>query len=861
MSTDDSPEQEFDIYDGEGFPKATLQDAEGTSNVSESKDMPRREVWWLDLAAKNQTLESIKRCFEDCLDRLPLSSSNSLLRHITSPMDNKLRHNLHRCPGYLREEITLTSDVSKSVIISHAFPRQSEVCSICGQLVQYRCTEPSIVDGKKRAANSLYGSHHLPQLQPSGISLPNSPIVGPPFPVLNVSNSDSIRIPPSPTLLNRSGHRFITTVQLRDNNPEEKSGLLSLGLLNPDTFTRRRRSSMDSNFSTRSCSSPTRSNHSGRHFMTNLQLHDNRQEEKFGLSSQELLGPVTVSRRRRSSMDTDRDSNFSTRRLPSPTPSNHFMTNLQLHDRQEEKSGLSLDPVTVTRRPGRRSSLDSNFSARSLPSSTPSNHFMTNLQLDDRQEKKSGLSSLGLLDPVAVTRRRRSSIDTNRDSNFSLPSPTPSYHSGHHFMTDLQLHDNRQEKKSGLSSLGFLDPVTVTCSRRSSIDTDRDSNFSARSFPFPMLSSRSTTHQLCDNRLEEEEKSGPSSLGFLDPVTVTRSRRSSIDTDTYSNFSARGLSFPMLSSRSATHQLRDNRPEEKSGLSSLDLLDPATVTRSRRSSVDTDTDSNFSVRSPPFPTLSSRSTTHQLRDNRPEEKSGPSSLGLFNPVTRSRRSSVDTDTDSSFSVRSPPFPTLSSRSTTLQSRDNRPEEKSGPSSLGFLNPDTVTRRRWNSVDTDTNFYARSPPFPTLSNRLVHFIPGSPDTRHLRDNKPEEKSDFSSQGLFNPDRFNHENLSDIDLGAGWISQSPTLSSHLDGSGPSHSNKPDGSLFKSHRKGSNTTISNCIIRTDNLDDNKIPDNSPGSRSPLSGFFSSLAMKLSRKSSGPGKDLSRRRFGSTG
>jgi hypothetical protein len=61
-------------------------------------------------------------------------------------MDSKLRHNLHQCPGYLREEITLASDVSKSAIISHAFPSQSEVCSICGQLVQYKRTEHSIAD-------------------------------------------------------------------------------------------------------------------------------------------------------------------------------------------------------------------------------------------------------------------------------------------------------------------------------------------------------------------------------------------------------------------------------------------------------------------------------------------------------------------------------------------------------------------------------------------------------------------------------------------------------------------------------------------------------------------------------------------
>ena len=70
-----------------------------------------------------------------------LSSSNSLLRRIRSPKDDNQRRDLHQCPGYLREEITLTCDLSKSVIVSHAFPGLSERCSICHQLVQYTCSE------------------------------------------------------------------------------------------------------------------------------------------------------------------------------------------------------------------------------------------------------------------------------------------------------------------------------------------------------------------------------------------------------------------------------------------------------------------------------------------------------------------------------------------------------------------------------------------------------------------------------------------------------------------------------------------------------------------------------------------------
>ena len=160
MLIDDSPERIFDEYEREDLPTATLEDAdaEDTSKPYESEAIskltekpkpnrtPRREVWWLDLGTTNQSLESIKRCFENYLDRFPSSLSDSLLRIIKPSKDKILRRNLHQCPGYVREEITLTSDVSRSAIVSHAFPSESELCSICGQLVQYTYLEPSVND-------------------------------------------------------------------------------------------------------------------------------------------------------------------------------------------------------------------------------------------------------------------------------------------------------------------------------------------------------------------------------------------------------------------------------------------------------------------------------------------------------------------------------------------------------------------------------------------------------------------------------------------------------------------------------------------------------------------------------------------
>ena len=223
MLTDDSPEREIVVYDREGFSRAPLEDEEGPSNVSDSENedvsnssistekpksrrTPRREVRWLDLGAKKRSLESIKRRFEDRLDRFLSSSSNSLLRRITSPMNSKQRHDLHQCPGYLREEITLASDVSKSVIVSHAFPSQSEICSICGQLVQYNRAEPSIVDVEKLEAprhplqNSLQNKASLSFLCPPFPSPFLEASFDSPFNYMDSSGLDYFPFPsPSPT--------------------------------------------------------------------------------------------------------------------------------------------------------------------------------------------------------------------------------------------------------------------------------------------------------------------------------------------------------------------------------------------------------------------------------------------------------------------------------------------------------------------------------------------------------------------------------------------------------------------------------------------------------------------------------------
>ena len=143
--TDDSPERELNADDSvEIYSRVVQTNREGHSNVAEdvssstevrTSHKTRREVQWkLDKSAKNRTLKSIVRHFDDYLNCVPTSLGDSPLRRITASPHKLVSH---RCPGYLREEITLTADVSRSVVITHQYPSQSEICTICGQLVQH----------------------------------------------------------------------------------------------------------------------------------------------------------------------------------------------------------------------------------------------------------------------------------------------------------------------------------------------------------------------------------------------------------------------------------------------------------------------------------------------------------------------------------------------------------------------------------------------------------------------------------------------------------------------------------------------------------------------------------------------------
>jgi hypothetical protein len=114
-----------------------------------SSQPPRREVRWVDLGANNQSLESIAHHFQDYIDCF-LSSSSSTLRRIRALDDPSA---FHTCPGYLREEITLMAEVSKSAIVSHAFANLGERCSFCGDLVESDFGQERFRDQEKEGIN------------------------------------------------------------------------------------------------------------------------------------------------------------------------------------------------------------------------------------------------------------------------------------------------------------------------------------------------------------------------------------------------------------------------------------------------------------------------------------------------------------------------------------------------------------------------------------------------------------------------------------------------------------------------------------------------------------------------------------
>ncbi|KAJ7481960.1 hypothetical protein FB451DRAFT_1556115 [Mycena latifolia] len=113
-----------------------LYDSPASQNLLEGEPpiSPRREYVWRAMYRGHQSLASIASRIALDLD-LKLSSVDKL-----AWTDGR---SLHRCAGYVREEITLATTTSDSAVVSHDAPSPLEICCVCHEVVsvyeEFRC--------------------------------------------------------------------------------------------------------------------------------------------------------------------------------------------------------------------------------------------------------------------------------------------------------------------------------------------------------------------------------------------------------------------------------------------------------------------------------------------------------------------------------------------------------------------------------------------------------------------------------------------------------------------------------------------------------------------------------------------------
>ncbi|KAJ7868171.1 hypothetical protein B0H13DRAFT_2670332 [Mycena leptocephala] len=90
---------------------------------------PRREYVWRTMDRGQQSLATVARRIA-----LDLDMNLSPIHRLTQSDER----NPHRCPGYVREEITLATTTLDSAVVAHDTPSPLEVCSICHEVVGLR---------------------------------------------------------------------------------------------------------------------------------------------------------------------------------------------------------------------------------------------------------------------------------------------------------------------------------------------------------------------------------------------------------------------------------------------------------------------------------------------------------------------------------------------------------------------------------------------------------------------------------------------------------------------------------------------------------------------------------------------------
>lgn len=110
----------------------TPADAGLGSDPHTSGQPPRREIIWLPPPSTVSLTEIVQQT-ESFLSLLR-STSNAvpLLKHQIAPISASA----HRCIGYQREEIFISSQIRNSYIVCHGTPSLQEICTICEERVQ-----------------------------------------------------------------------------------------------------------------------------------------------------------------------------------------------------------------------------------------------------------------------------------------------------------------------------------------------------------------------------------------------------------------------------------------------------------------------------------------------------------------------------------------------------------------------------------------------------------------------------------------------------------------------------------------------------------------------------------------------------
>jgi hypothetical protein len=116
-----------------------LQPEEGPEpSESVTQQNLRRELGWKPPEG-DFSLAAVSEEFGDFLFVNYYSSPSEILQRLRAPNPQKA---VHRCPGYEREEITLSTSINNSVVISHTMPSLREICIVCRKPVQelnFRC--------------------------------------------------------------------------------------------------------------------------------------------------------------------------------------------------------------------------------------------------------------------------------------------------------------------------------------------------------------------------------------------------------------------------------------------------------------------------------------------------------------------------------------------------------------------------------------------------------------------------------------------------------------------------------------------------------------------------------------------------